>query len=440
MFNFKKNLLKTLILSLLPLLLWSCTGGSASSSFGMPISPNSPNGHVGSSDGTGSLSDFYVGIDAEANSIAHVHSATFQSKCAVAPGESLKDIKCYVETPEAEIFVKGITLKYNVPPGMCRYLRRKTYWFYNKEVGIGPANVVINKTVNASGDLTAVNCSVDGVPSATCTGYSEVSINAKDGVSTCVYDTSKNSTGANCCFGRKQQTINTLNSSTGVTTTDPQLTDWGGSFSSCIDGPGKNAWTSKSTQGVPQALIEKTENGVSKTYVLPALIGKTFTSTTIEIANYSTDAVHSHTGFGPVLTPAIPARTSALPYFLDPIDDRSGSKIPTETFDPSNFLVTAQDSYEFECLDEAFEVLHRIRLYIREWDTYQDYTTYVSSNGATAVDNRNGTEGATCNGIVGPCNDFYDLDDFVSLILGGPYDTSLGALSNRGRYFPNISH
>ncbi len=427
--------LKTFLLLSTTLFYLSCTGGAASSSFGDPTGLP-PDGIAGTSDGIASAAEFYIGIDSAVNSIAHVHDTTdFSTKCAIKTTDSLKDITCKIDIPEAELFVNGLSLKYNVPPGMCRYFRRRPYWFYNQEVGKGPSSVLIKRSYVA-GALTSSTCSVDGsADDPLCVGYPEVTINPATKDITCVYDRSKVSGGNNCCTGDYNLTITDTTrdtpTSTPNTTTESNLTSWSTSITPCLGGAARYNWGAFTTFGYPVSTIEKTKIGIEGSYALGAPIDKVDTPTTIDIANdYDMSGLHSHTGFGPVLTPVIPARTSNLPYFIDPIDDRNGS-----------LVVSGHESYDFECLDEAFEVLHRIRVYVREWDTYQDYANYITSTGSLIIPDRgNGVEGVNCAGLpIGSrCDDFYDLDDFIKLGLGASYDTTLGGLPFRDQNFPYI--
>jgi hypothetical protein len=423
--------LKGFLLLLVSLFYMSCSGTATSSSFDPSITTAPTDALPGTSNGASSVSNFFISVDSNINSIAHVHDATgFSTKCAIDPSESKRDIECVIEVPEAELFMNGLGLGYNIPPNMCRYLKRKTYWYYDKEVGTGPSSIVINKTVNASGDLTASSCTVDGVANAGCTPTSEVTINVQDETVSCVYD--KSSVGSsNCCMGNRTLTVNTLNSGTGLTNISTSPGSWGANLATCIGGAGKNSWSAVSSTGLPISLVEKTKAGVTGTYILPAPISTSSFSSNIEIANYHNQiaGTHTHTGFGPALVPPIATRASNLPYFVDPIDDRNGTLVT-----PGN------GTYDFECLDEGFETLHRIRVRVREWDTYLDYAAYISSAGVTENPDRGfGTEElGNCQGIAGPCNDMYDLDDFVNLILGGPYNMGAGAISNRANYFPQL--
>ena len=428
---------KVLLLGFASALVFGCTGGAASSSFGSSTNPTFQ-APAGSSTGITDGLQFYVGIDSVINGIAHVHTDdSFANPCSISPTADSQDITCVIDTPEGELYNEGLGLKINVPPGMCRYFTKAPYWFYNEETGYGPSVIVMQRNYT-NNVLLSSTCSQSldsgGMTApAPCPGFSnEVFVNPTDGTATCTYDRSR-AGAANCCMGNYNYTINDSKFDTvsGLTsnTSSVQNLNWGGTYTSCIGGAGKTDWKDYSASGIPLTVVYPVISGTIEGYVVSAQIKKISSASTIGIANfYSTTStpIHAHTGFGPVLTPAIPARTSKMPYFVDPIDDISGSK-----------LLPGQDSYEYSCLDSAFEVRHRIRVYVRKWDTYQDYVNFITTAGAVSFPNRSGVEGTGCNGVIGPCNDFPDSDDLVNSV--GSFTTTLADFARRARYFPYLS-
>ena len=73
---------------------------------------------------------------------------------------------------------------------------------------------------------------------------------------------------------------------------------------------------------------------------------------------------------------------SNKPYAFDPIDDRSGSSVEG-----------LNDSFKFECLDEAFEVKHRITVAIREWNAFDHWETYGTQRGFMSSQQPNAPSG-----------------------------------------------
>jgi len=445
-----------------------CNGKVNESGFGSIAVPPPPAAAIppsvlpGTSNGLlDDASFFYVGVDTSVGAIAHVHSTLgFNTNCGINKSDTgNKDIACIVEIPEGDLYLKDLELKFNAPPGMCRYMDRRPYWFYNHEVGQGPRtiNVTITNVYNASGDLTPGGTSqtcttIDGVGPADpgCDSHSEATSSPASLTSTstsfkCIYDRTA-AGGPNCCFGA--YTLNTtvfedrsavVPATPSTSTTTPSLGNWGGDYATCIGGPGKTDWTSHSS-GIPNPVTSYTEAGITDKQIITAA-GKFALGSNVHGANYYSgaggvagSADHTHTGFVGNLS------SSNRPYFMAPINDRSGSGISQ-----------TQDSFEFQCLDSAYEVKHRIRVYVREWDTYPDYLAYVSSQGVAVVPDRglSPEPGTNCNAIANVgylCNDFYDNDDFLNLALigtalpGPPLRYDMSVITKRVSYFPGLSY
>ena len=405
-----------------------------------PVLPGTSNGLLDNA------TNFYVGVETSVDAIAHVHASTgFNDACGVSLDSTAnKDITCYVEVPEGDLYAKNLDLRYNVPPGgMCRYLRRAPHWFYNYEVGTGPSSIIaqINKVYNASGDLSTVTyaCDIDGNGTPTpaeCVAPVEVTPDLSPTAASfkCVYDGTAIDK-PNCCFGNYTLNLTISDDKTasagGITlTTTNTSAEWGGDYKACIGGAGKTDWTAYGKNGLPFNLLGYTENGVNDKQVVSSALSLGVANN-IHAANYyggyaTYPANHTHDGF-------VSAVTSTAPYFIAPIDDRSGSPIGS-----------AQNSFEFQCLDEAFEILHRIRVFVRDWDTYPDYLAYISSLGVTAVPDRGGDPepGTNCTAIANIgylCNDAWDADDFLNLGLLGTYDTT-APTTKRANYFPRLDY
>ncbi len=397
-----------------------------------PVLPGTSNGLL---DDT---KNFYVGVDTSSGAIAHVHANTgFSSACGVSLDSTTNtDITCLIDVPEGDLFAKDLELKYNAPKGMCRYLLRTPYWFYNYEVGVGPNTIsaTIANTYDASGDLTGTtySCSFNGGAPGPCTTNPEVTVDLSPTAATfkCVYDGTL-AEKPNCCFGNNAITTNiTRNAVLESSATVPG--EWGGTFDACIGGQGKTSWEAKK-DGRPLSVITYAQEGVNNKDTISAPLGLGI-GTNMHVANYSGgSATHTHNGF-------VSATTSNSPYFVAPIDDRSGTAIGSTS-----------GAYEFQCLDQGFEILHRIRVYVRDWDTYPDYLAFISSAGVTAVPDR-GTDaepGTNCNSIPSAgylCNDHADPDDLLSINLrlppaslpGPTYDTV--DVTKRGYYFPGLGY
>ena len=391
---------KTLLMILSSLFLLSCSGNSVAGGDQFPsILPEDPTAGF-------DTANFFIAVRNTTEVNSHFRTAgSFSSRCEIAENSANQDLTCIVDVPEGDLYYHGLDFVYNIPPNMCRYLERQTYWYYNNEVGTGPANIHINITLNATNAITASNCTVDGVGPLACnsTNFPELQFTIRDGDITpkCVYNRTE-AREPNCCFGNYtlSKTITTPDTTT-YPSSDLSWGDRASGLKSCLGGAARTNWPVNgfSTTGYPRALIVPADEGLSDTYELVAPIQKPNSGNNFSIANYYTSPVrHAHTSFGTALT-------SNLPYFINPITDRSGSLIPT-----------GNDAYDFRCLDEAYEVRHRIRVYVREWDAFSDYLTYIATAGVTAVPDRPADTDVGCGGLIDDCNDIADADDYTDFL------------------------
>ncbi len=399
--------LNACLLILIVATLAACSGG-----------PSTEEGGGGSSENEGfNESEFYVGVANSTSINSHTRTVgSFSTACSIAPNAVNEDLNCLIDVPEGDLNFNGIELAYNVPETMCRYLVRETYWYYNQEVGYGPSSIQINKTVDNDGAVSVYTCSINGGAAGVCTGLAEIEVDASDSTVKCKYN--RTSAGKqNCCLGEYTFTKRTTNVDTGLTTTDTEDLKWGGDITQCIGGAGRTDWEYYSEDGFPRAVNQYAYNGISAKYKVTAPIQGPNDIWSLSVANYSTPGLHTHDGY-------FDARVSTLPYFIDPVDDRSGTLMPV-----------ASPYYRFSCLNEAYEIQNRISVYVREWDVYTDYLAYIASSGVTSVPDRPGeTESTDCDGVDGICNDRWDLDDFINELLAAPYDTATPA--DRRNNFP----
>ena len=377
------------------------------------------------------LSNFFVALDATTTYPYYVSQLnSYGSKCSIAPTSTGNDLSCVVEVPELSLFYGGLNFAVNVPAGMCEYTSETPYWYYNNEVGYGPSAIKIEKTTNSTGGVS-FRCSVNGSGlSSTCSGYQEVNFTQAGDELTpeCVY-------GADCCLG--DYTLTTTNitidaSGTPTSTTSDNDLEWGSTIKSCIGGAAKTNWSIFNSSGRPNPKLTEMRNGDLMPYVVAAPMLSVGVATNIPASNYftitspATSSPHYHTGFG-----ALSGSTSVLPYYIDPISDRSG-----------NAIAKANPYYEYNCLNDAYEIKNRIRVYVREWDDYAAYASYVATGvvSGTPWDVTPGSVegGADCDGLSPDlCNDLSDSDNFVYSLIGNIYDTTVSGAATRDTYFPS---
>ena len=375
---------------------------------------------------------FYLKVVDEDKFLSYMSKGTaFNTDCLVAQNETAtQDLACTIDIQEGDLLFHGLTLNYNVSPDMCTYMTMTPYFYYNYESGQGPSAVTLAVTETAGvNTVTACSVTTESGAVAGCTGQLEVSIDTANVEVTCTYD--KTSTGGkNCCFGNYTLTKNITGDRVA---TDVTTAGWGGKYESCLGGPD---WSARSASGWPRSVIYYSAGGgLNGTYKIPAPLNKV-KSHNYSAANYyagisspgaASAMNHTHNGF-------VSATSSTLPYAVAPIDDRDGS-----------LLASANPSYMFKCLDTAFEVKHRIQVYVREWNTYTQFLAYGTSTGVSGNADVGGVEdGVDCNYgfALESCNDGYDWDDLLNYqdadfdITTDLYNTAPGSEALRINYFP----
>ncbi|MCB0355434.1 MAG: hypothetical protein KDD40_00415 [Bdellovibrionales bacterium] len=385
------------------------------------------------------------------------------STCRVDKTEtSNQDLSCVIDVNEQDLYFHGMRIEFVIPTGMCDYFTFNNHWHYDQEMGSGPPEIWVRQyrddegnpngpeecfVRNSDGIWYPSDPNLDGLPTVegevfgtgdSCGSLSAGadlelwSINTDNFTPRCKYDRSLGG-GDNCCRGTYNVTIETLDNS------DTSGFDGGDGFGratevitdrsygpigagECISGQAvvDDDWPKTST-GWPVGRIYYTrEKGISDRYKIKAPISAFHESDNHLVANWhayveGVDTRHQHAGNTVV-------RTSYLPIFYDPIEDRSGDYI----------LAPAQPSYEFHCMNEDFETIHRLRWYIREYNTEAQFQNFIANpvNGTQDAD-RSGTEGGgganDCEGFLGnACNDRTDADDYNPDTPGDtpPYDCS----------------
>lgn len=418
----------------------SSFGCSKSKSSSEQASIDDDDGGSGNNPPVGNVddNDFWVRLYDNGVFPYHTHKSTgFSDSCKISASTSLSTIDCIIDANELDLYYNDIEFHYNVPTGMCDYFRITPYYFYNKEIGTGPSSITMNITFDENNAVVSHDCVVDGV-AGPCSHddsvpeYTEVNFDVSTASVTCVYDTSQTAFGANCCFGNYTLTQNITRQNPPDPDTFSSLVtylDWSGTLGQCYGGSVRTSgWTLRTTSGAIASSIQyiSNEGGLNKTLSFPALIDEANNGATMTYSNYYTSTgLHNHVDV------ATGTLSSSAPYAIEPIDDRNGSPISS-----------TNEAYTFDCLDKAYEVKNRIRMYIREWDTYAGYLAFISSEGATVAPDVAGTEqGAACSGIDGPCNDFWDLDDIPNYLNGnsGSYDqTGMNKITRRYYFFPHL--
>ncbi len=383
--------------------------------------------------GTNGSADIYVNSDEGFGEDCFVPTQTQESK----------NITCFVDILEGILYTHELEIQYNVPPGLCEYLRFTPAWHWNESSGVGPKTITLTTTEGQGTEEDSVSCQASDPDfndfRGPCSDHPELTDIGDSGGPKCIYNRSyldpKN---PDCCFGEY-----TLIKKNGEEEAEEEIRSWGGDVKSCLGGMVQVAWDEFNDNNYPQSLlytipINSAGNtiGMNAAHKIPSNIDTT-ESRFSTIANFYTppagpaiQGLHEHDGY--VLT-----EESNLPYAIDPIDDLSGTP-----YDTGEELIPGTQAHLFDCEDDAFELKHRIEVYTREWNTLTDFVLYKTSGGQIYDPDVNELEEQCGYGSIfgnHPCNDRFDLDDIVKSLTNG-YETSIPNAEQRRSYFPGVKY
>ena len=327
---------------------------------------------------------FYVRVYDEGKFTYYLQdrASSFGTECSIAYGSSNKTLNCDLRIAELDLYAQPLKLQFNVPTGMCQYLYRIPFVFYNRVPYYYGANVPLMI------DLSTNTCSVNGaagvftVATKTCYSSTYGITLSSSGAPTSDYDYSGIS-GPNCAEGSY---ISTAIDATGTVTSTKG--SFGGAVANCISGPTKKLITNwPSNVGYASGVLsEVSSSGLNDRWDMKSPLEALGTRSNRVIAN----------GFNYQGT------------------FRSGANIHTvgSTGLPTPMIVP----YRWDCLDTAFEIKYRINLYIHEFNTVSELTKWSTTSGTTGGSSANPdvTSGCTEEGPTSSCNDVADWDDLTN--------------------------
>ena len=210
---------------------------------------------------------------------------------------------------------------------------------------------------------------------------------------------------SNCCFGEYE-----LHAGGFITSGT-----WGGNLKECIGGLGRTKWNSYTREGTPDRLTENTkQDGLIREYQIPSIV--------------SVYDGHRNT----IVVKKDPSFVTAN-YWTN-VEDKNfeGNRprfytTPTVSQLPSAHLqeydITGYPYLTWSCLNKARERKHTIHVTIREFNTQEEFDTFVKSRGGRGDPDLEGLEGSTCEYYEAGeanllkdtnCNDVWDLDNLES--------------------------
>ncbi len=410
--------------------------------------------HFASLSGNAQISDrFYIKFDSghyESNGetaplyeLSSTEDLMNLADCGVDKGEdSVEDIYCILNLNEADIGASqggvdgiqgGIPLELNVPTEMCEYTQWMIPWHWNQRSGVGPPRVY-ECTVTNEG-------ATDGEGETQTNKYRSLNkvdwyLDDEDSISLCSpqanqpgypYDQSEKEGLENCCFGKAAQYTRECSGS-GYSCCDeaPSINnpdfkedsehEWGGDMKSCLGGPVRASnWEAYVKIGgdidieIPTAVVSSTwQRGTRRNFSIGPAFDSVLIGESVPVANYF-DGIED-----------LPFYEGSRLYSHDCEDCPAMFFADFDKKDQAQALPIGYPYFTLSCLDSDFEVLHRVHLIIREWNTLEEFLVFQETGGRSGDPDVEGTEGDEClyyepdeyltHGRSG-CNDFLDIDD-----------------------------
>ncbi len=306
----------------------------------------------------------------------------FGSECKIAYGSANKTLNCDLRVAELDLYAQPLKIQFNVPSGMCQYLYRVPFVFYNRIPYYYGSNfpLVI--------DHSAGTCTVNGAAgvysavSKSCTSATYGLTVDSTGVPLSIYDYTGIG-GPNCAEGSYASTAIDPD---GVPTSSKGT--FGGSIYNCQSGPAKKLlsdWPTTIEGAITGVLSEVSSSGLNDKWDMKSPLDALGNRSNRVIAN----------GFNYQAT----FRGGATKHTV------GSSGLPTPMTIP----------YRWDCLDTAFEIKYRINLYIHEFNTESELTKWNTTSGtiSTSGADPDVASGCTEEGPTGECNDVADWDDLT---------------------------
>jgi hypothetical protein len=296
--------------------------------------------------------------------------------------QAAKDIICYVDAGELDLYKSGLKLKANVGKGVCEHFQYFPYYFYQyqyKRSTIGATTTPgfrreFTKTISDGGCVsTAEVITADPGTTATATELSKKQYCASE-------YTLANKDAPNCDDGEYQLTTTTyaIDSVTTLCTPTPTIETLNctGKKSNCVAGPAQQDGLDTDFYN---SVIISSDLGLNKLWTYAAPITKGY-ATNLSLANYvnknKCDVVAGN------------SYAYNAQYWGDHITN-SYTRL-TQYTDP---FMQSNPFYTFACLDSGFDIRARIRIMVREWDKDFKMTDGIDlSNPGTSVMDVVGTD------------------------------------------------
>ncbi len=284
-------------------------------------------------------SEYTVVWSNDANRDGIVSSSEWAQPCTIENGTSAW-IQCIYDVDELDIWTHGATVNVMLPGDMCSYLGKERYYYANAKVDFAPVYVKYQKS-DDSDEVQNVRFFYAGAdPDDNSQGVTYAGLNIEtEGDIICPWDYTKRHEsfkGKNCCKGKYTPYVDNTVGFTGAYEFKDEV-EWGGEYINCFKGPGLDDGLALTEDGFPARVVtEVIGQGFGEEYTIKSKLTAFNRGEMVYFANYFRTADH-------------------------------GSNTPAPTRQISGF---AGNPYlRFECLDNNDEVIARIDVLIRKWNT-----------------------------------------------------------------------
>jgi hypothetical protein len=355
---------------------------------------------VDDDDGNGALPPenyFYVHHKAEQGILRYTHkdvaAGAWSDKCQIdldSEDPAARDITCKTESTELDLMHAGLTLKYNVPDHPnCPYLMVMTPFYFRHQPPTSVASEQPPSLVTVTTD--------QGAGTVTVTSDNGNVIDYGGGAYGCRYDYSKvYEGGPDCCFGKYAEVAVTIPADpANETTTTTTAKEWSGRVSSCLSGVGMekqeltdDGWPMMTIYRLIEqsSLLDFKISGMGKEVMSPIKVERKPTvrplfslASSSALKNFADETTPGGLLYGEISMEGIfKKKYGSTRYLSNYIADTSVASLPrafsdiVNYFNPGNYYSRDGEPYyyTFICLDQGKEVYSRIRLMVREWNTY----------------------------------------------------------------------
>lgn len=382
----------------------------------------------------------------ETGALRYTHkSGDWASQCKVdldSTNPADRDITCVVESTELDLMHLGMNIEYNVPAHVkCPYAATMAPYFFQYEP---PRNDSADATPPAKPHIEPAYVEYtlnSDAGSMSVAGYYDTGkakanpyIKYINGGYSCAYNYAPY--GPNCCEG--DYTELAITTAGGVTTKVMSTKNWGGLRANCLNGPaltlnprGASGWPAVLVWRMKEQLGGQSVGSENNSFQSPLEI--------LGAVNFKLAATTPAKNFGSFDIPGLITKGFGTTRYLATY--KAGASVPRAFSDVLNYYETQYPPgypwrsnyadpryYTMICADYGFEITARIKLWIREWNTYSELQSAVTNLAEpnAGEDNKSGNE---TDYPTFPNHDFYDWEDTAgwSMIYDGNGNLTSGS-------------